>query len=392
MAFNSYASNLVPGDTNKRDDVFVRDVHTGRTERVSVSSSGRQADDRSFLSSISAYGRFVAFWSRATNLVPHDSNRCQEVDMLGHGCSDVFVHDRQTHRTTRASVTSNEGQANHASYGGSLSSDGRYVAFSSVASNLVPSDTNTTYPCRDSDDMHPMPCSDVFVRDRVAGTTRRVSISSMGSEADGSCGAGSLSGDGRYVAFACNASNLVQGDTNAKTDVFIHDLVTGETTSPSIQLTSDREGSSASIPTISADGRIVAYWFDRQTQEPANQDVIIFDRRSGENNRVPNPDEKTNAGSPQISSDGRSVCYSFLENPTRILVRDLLSGTTEAISVSSSGRAANGLSESCSTSGDGRYVAFTSSASNLVANDTNVRVDVFLRDRRGKETALVSLS
>src|SRR5207244_3637084 len=154
VAFDSDASNLVPGDTNDAPDVFVRDRVAGKTERISVSSSGAQGNDGSVSPSISADGRYVAFVSRSTNLVSGDTNAQY----------DVFVRDRLAGTTECVSVSTSGQLGNSASSGASMSADGRYVAFYSSSSNLVPGDTNGK--------------SDVFVRDRATGITERVSVSS----------------------------------------------------------------------------------------------------------------------------------------------------------------------------------------------------------------------
>jgi len=197
VAFFSHASNLVPGDTNGKADVFVHDRVTGQTTRVSVASDGTEGNGYSWFPSISADGRYVAFESIASNLVPGDTN----------GVSDVFVHDRLTGQTTRVSVASDGTQGHSASDHPSISADGRYVAFESFASNLVPGDTNGK--------------RDVFVHDRLTGQTARVSVASDGTQGNGDSIYPSISADGRYVAFVSGASNLVPGDANGNIDVFI---------------------------------------------------------------------------------------------------------------------------------------------------------------------------
>src|SRR5260221_527470 len=201
VAFESAASNLVPGDTNGKRDIFVPDRQTGTTVRVNVDSSGLQANQDSDAPSISADGRYVAFESLADNLVAGDSDVA----------SDVFVHDVLTGITERVSVSSGGVQGNDRSYLPSISADGRFVAFKSYASNLVAGDTNHFV--------------DVFVRDRLAGTTQRVSVPSSGAQASGDSGYNGLAiaGDGRTVAFASHAGNLVPDDTNFFTDAFVHD-------------------------------------------------------------------------------------------------------------------------------------------------------------------------
>ena len=184
VAFESDASNLVPGDTNGVPDTFVRDRLSGTTERVSVSTDGEQANDTStdYGTSISADGRYVAFYSYAINLVPGDTN----------GVPDVFVRDRLAGTTERVSVSTDGAQGDYPSFYPSISGDGRFVAFCSRAYNLVPGDTNGDY--------------DVFVHDRQARITSRVSVAAGGAQGHGSSGyfGLSISADGSFVAFASN--------------------------------------------------------------------------------------------------------------------------------------------------------------------------------------------
>lgn len=163
IAFPSYASNLVSGDTNGMIDIFVYDRQTSVTMRVSVDSNGSEANGNSseYYLDISAYGRYVAFQSDASNLVSEDTN----------GVADVFVHDRQTGETIRISVNSSGVQADQRSDNPTISSDGRYIAFNSNATNLVSGDTNGV--------------GDIFVHDRQTGGTIRISVSSSGGQADG---------------------------------------------------------------------------------------------------------------------------------------------------------------------------------------------------------------
>jgi Tol biopolymer transport system component len=203
VAFASEASNLVPGDTNQEQDIFVRDREAGTTELVSADSAGGQADFSSYSPSISADGRFVAFASYATNLVPGDTN----------GEEDVFVHDRQAGTTERVSVDAAGGQANGQSQVPTISADGRYVAFSSTASNLTAHDIGGE--------------EDVFVHDRQTGTTELASAGSAGNQGNGTSNQAVISADGHYVGFASAASNLVDGDTNGVDDIFVHALSNG---------------------------------------------------------------------------------------------------------------------------------------------------------------------
>ena len=415
VAFISAASNLVPDDTNGQSDVFVYDRQTGAIERVSVDSAGNQADGGTPYSgngpsvAISADGRYVAFGSRATNLVPNDTN----------GQDDVFVHDLQTGTTERVSVDSSGNQSNDVEYGPpavAISGDGRYVAFSSFKSDLVPNDTNGS-PC----------CSaDIFVHDRQTGTTERVSVDSSGNQADpGGLGGGASSGypaisaDGRYVAFYSVASNLVPNDTNGTADAFVHDRQTGATERVSVD-SAGNEGNDASGVTtaISADGRFVAFGSAASNLVPADTngqlDIFVHDLQTGTTERV-SVDSAGAEGNgesigPAISADGRFVAFgSWASNlvpgdtndscttggpdPSIInckdaFVHDRQTGTTELVSVDSAGNQGNNASPSLvsdieepAMSADGRYVAFSSQATNLVPGDTNDTLDVFVRDR-----------
>ena len=202
VVFHSFASNLVANDTNNVPDVFARDLATGVTERMSVSTAGVQGNQQSVASQVSANGRFVAFDSDASNLVPGDTN----------GRTDVFVHDRVNGTTERVSVASDGTQGNNRSGfldAPALSADGRYVAFTSGANNLVPLDGNNVV--------------DVMLHDRLTGSTIRVDMNPDGTEADGaSTLAASVSADGSVVVFASSATNLVADDTNFVQDVFAY--------------------------------------------------------------------------------------------------------------------------------------------------------------------------
>ena len=245
VAFSSAATNLVPGDTNRAVDVFVRDRLTHRTTRVSVRTGGTQGDSGnprwgSHMPAISADGRFVAFHSRIPDLVGMDADRVQ----------DVFVHDRRTRQTQRVSVSTGGAVGNGDSDYPHVSADGRFVAFTSRASNLVPGDTNGG--------------TDVFIHDRQAGTTARVSVGPDGREAVGGSFGGSLSADGRVVAFESPAGNLVPGDTNNVVDVFVRDRPARTTTRVSVrtgggQASGNVAGSGSYSRALSADGRVVAF-------------------------------------------------------------------------------------------------------------------------------------
>jgi len=376
VAFVSQAANLVPGDTNGTADVFVRDRRAATTTRVSVSSTGAQADKESYWPSISADGRHVAFSSEAANLVPGDTN----------GTADVFVRDRRAATTTRVSGSSTGAQGNGVSYGAAISADGRYVAFYSDAANLVPGDTNGA--------------TDVFVRDRRAGTTARVSVSSTATQANGRSYPAAISADGRYVAFVSQAANLVPGDTNGTADVFVRDRRAVTTTRVSVSSTGAQADKESYWPSISADGRHVTFYSDATNLVPGDTngtaDVFVRDRRAATTTRVSvsSTGAQGNGPSafPSISADGRYVAFdsgaaSLVPGDTNgaadVFVRDRRAGTTTRVSVSSTGAQGNGLSRFPAVSANGRYVVFGSLAANLVSGDTNGTADVFIRDRVG---------
>ena len=369
---------------------------TPSTSRVSVSSSGGQGDYSSFATGISARGRYVSFSSEATTLVKGDTN----------GKRDAFVHDRLTGETTRVSVSST-GAESHCSdpFGCSsaagITADGRYVAIVSDAPDLVPGDTNQA--------------SDVFIHDRRTGETTRVSISNGGSQGNGASGAAAISSDGRYVAFTSGASNLVAGDTNAAADVFIRDLRTDRT--QRVDVDSHRRqtnrGNDSWDPTLSAHGRYVAF-----TSSASNlvahdtnnlADVFVRNLRTGSTTRVSvssrgkqaaGDRSRNGSNAPSISANGRYVAFhSAASNLVRgdtnrvfdIFVHDRKTHQTRRVSVSNRGGQANAESFGPpSISPDGRYVAFGSLASNLVAGDANDTTDVFVYDRRTGRVTLAS--
>jgi Tol biopolymer transport system component len=393
VAFVSDATNLVPGDTNNWLDVFVHDRYTGETTLASVSSTGQQGIGHSYKPSISADGRFVAFVSEATNLVPNDTN----------DWDDVFVHDRQTGVTTLVSVSSTGQQGTGYSDGPSISADGQFVAFVSSATNLVPDDAKDWL--------------DVFVHDRQTGETALVSVSSKGEQANGGSAsfASSISADGRFVAFISVATNLVPDDTNNWDDVFVHDRQTEQTTLVSVSSTGQQGDSYIREFSLSADGRFVAFSSAATNLVPDNSDgrldVFVHDRQTEETTLAsvgvnsPNQRQQANGDSFEvsISADGRFVAFSSdatsqLPHDTNglmdVFVHDRQAGKTTLVSVSTADRRGNNVSYSSSISADGRVVAFVSEASNLVPDDTNDWLDVFVHDRSkpgGREKVVVFL-
>ncbi|MGE3841966.1 MAG: IPT/TIG domain-containing protein, partial [Vicinamibacterales bacterium] len=445
VAFSSLSADLVMGDTNGYSDVFVHDRVKNETRRVSVATGGGQGNNGSFRPAISADGRYVAFESRATNMVAGDTN----------GFSDMFVHDRVTGATTRVSVGAGGAQGNGGSEEAAISADGRYVAFESVASNLVSSDTNGVYdifvhdratgltvrvstasggiqgngpsqsPHLSADgqvvafrstatDLVPGDTNgyeDVFVHDRVSNTTIRASVTSAGAQVSGVNHQPKVSADGRYVAFVSYSKTLVPGDTNERADVFIHDRVLASTTRASVasggtQATAE----TTSGPALSADGRFVAFASDAPDlvarDSNATSDVFVHDTRMFQRRRISVATGGTQAtgghsGRLSVSANGLYVAFTsqatnLVEGDTNgafdVFVRDRASGTTTRVSVTSGGGQAAGDSYAAAVSADGRFVAFQSTAANLVSGDTNGVSDVFVHDRATGTISRVSVS
>ncbi|TMK42279.1 MAG: hypothetical protein E6G66_16405, partial [Actinobacteria bacterium] len=261
---------------------------------ISLALDGGEADGASFTPAISADGRYVAFASAASTLVSGDTN----------GTEDVFVYDRVTRSTERVSLSSAGEQGNGDSYGPAISVDGRYVAFTSSASNLTAGDDNSDL--------------DIFVRDRVAHTTVLASVGPHGTPGDGPSVAPSISGDGRLVAFESDADSLVPNDTNGTGDVFVHDIVTGVTR----RLSAGGNGMQTESPSfgaaISADGTSVAFESFSSRLVPGDTngalDVFVADVATGNISRVSlatdggQADERSY--SPSISADGRVVAFA----------------------------------------------------------------------------------
>jgi Tol biopolymer transport system component len=336
VVWHSFSADLVPGDDGLSFDVFVRDVRTGQTTRVSLDTSGGNPNASSVFGVISADGRYVAFASFATDIVTKaDTN----------GGSDVFLRDRQTNTTTALSVTPTGSIANGGSGAPSLTPDGRFVAFESNASNLVAGDGNGT--------------TDVFVRDLQTKKTTRVSVDATGGDSNGGSISSDINGDGRYVAFSSEATDLVPGGTTPfGRDVFVRDLKTATTILVSVDKFGGDGGNSLSFNFL---------------------------------------------GSGIISDDGRYVAFvsladNLVDNDTNgnfdVFVRDLQTATTRRESVDVLGRQTSGnpseLGERAAISGDGHYVVFDSVAADLVSNDGNFAEDVFIRDVQAPTVAAVA--
>ena len=416
VAFGSGASDLVANDDNGTGDVFVRDLQSGTTILVSVNSASTGAvhslalrfnslpsagspasasgNGLSLNPSISADGRYVVFESYATDLVP------------GFGSGqyvDLYVRDMQTGTTEPVNVDT--GPSDDLLLGYQLSADGRSVAFETASSALMQ--------------------DDIFVRDLAAHTTSLVSVSTDGhTRGNNSSTTPVISADGRFVAFYSEARDLIAGfvDGNdlAQGDVYIRDLRLGTTTLVSMNQDGTASGNNQSNPrAFSANGQFLA--FDSVASDLAaydangQDDLFVRDLVHGTTTLASVNLSGTGSGNgkvvfteadisalrpPLLSADGRFVVFEsqaddLVANDTNgtvdVFVRDLVGGTTTLVSVTKTGTASgNGSSSVGGISADGRFVTFTSDASDLVANDTNKTFDVFVRDLRAGTTTLLS--
>jgi len=378
VAFSSVAGNLVEGDGNAHADIFVHDRETGATERVSVGPAGLEGNGDSLGPSISGDGRLVAFRSLASNLVPGDTN----------GLSDIFVHDRQTGATVRINLGPGGIQANGSSSYASIASDGRYVAFESIANDLAPGDTDSFY--------------DVFRYDLQTGTLAQVSLDPPPGQTGffGDCFQPSISADGRFVSFGGLPNTLLP------VDVFLRDLQSATTEQVSLDPSGGDQDletgpvASTSVSSVSADGRYVAFislasdLVSGDTNDAL--DIFVRDRQAGITTRVSvdsggaqgNLDSWVTYSSRYLSGDGRFVVFEstaddLVSGDTNgladVFVHDRSNGATTRASVHSSGRQGNGFSQRPSISGDGLVVALESQAQNLVPGDVNGTHDAFVR-------------
>lgn len=368
VAFSAEATNLVPPDSNGlTNDVFVKDRHTGTTELVSAAIDGIQSNGYSDGAILSADGRYVAFYSYATNLVPGDTN----------GVADAFVKDRQTGVIERVSTNADGTQGNGDSGLAGMTPDGRFVVIISDASNLLAGDTNGT--------------TDIFVKDRQTGTVQRVNTAADGTQANnGSYLWAAISGDGRYVAFTTQASNLVPRDTNGAGDAFVKDLQTGAIERVSVAADGTQSNQDTWGIAINADGRYIAFNSDASNlvagYSTFTTRVYVKDRQTGAIETM----SFDLSSEPSLSADGRFV--AFTSRATNLVsgdtnaasdafVKDRQTGVVERVSTDAHGVQANDYSRTPTLSADGRYVVFYSPANNLVPDDSNIFYDLFVVDR-----------
>jgi len=371
ITFESDATNLVAGDTNGTQDIFLHDTQTGTTTRVSVDSVGTESNGGSIRPDISEDGRYIVFNSGATNLVVGDIN----------GADDIFLHDTQTGITTRVSVDSVGAEADDSHYDAVISDDGRYVAFESDSTNLVAGDTNGS--------------PDVFLHDTQTGITTRVSVDSVGAEGNGTSTDPDLSSDGRYVIFKSSATNLVAGDINGVNDIILHDTQTGTTTRVSVDSVGAEGNGSSDAGVISENGRYITFESDATNlvagDTNGTQDIFLHDTQTGTTTRVSVDSEGNESDGNEyhafMSGDGNRIVYT--SSSTNLVVGDtngvfdnflynVTTGATQRISINELGVAGNANSFFPVVTDDFEYIFFHSDAANLLDNDTNGVRDILV--------------
>ncbi|MEW2579727.1 TolB family protein [Streptomyces syringium] len=381
VVFSSGADNLIPGDARKGGP-FVKDLRTGRVERVSVAPDGTPADGSTWDAAVSGNGRYVVFSSNATNLVPGGNPT---------GSTEVYVRDRRTGRTDILIGDPKQGRVENSEP--SISADGRFVAFLSTRSDLVPGDTNDV--------------RDVFVKDRWRGTVKRVSVASDGTQGDGESISPVISANGSRVGFKSRASNLAPqagADEEAlarpRARVFYaHELRTGRTELAARSLTGSRVAVLTDIG-LSPDGRYALFLSSNSNIVAGDTnhraDAFATDLRTGVTRRLSVAADGSEAndmsyGHVAMSADNRyaffpSSATNLVPGDTNakedVFVRDLRTGAVERVNVASDGRQADEFSLNFSTDLAGRTAVFDSGADNLVPNDGNGGSDVFLRRLR----------
>jgi Tol biopolymer transport system component len=336
-------------------------------EQISVDVDGVPFTRASFSSAQSLDGRYVAFASGVESFDPRGSNQ-------------IFRKDRATDEVVLVSQTDAGQQFPGRNTSVSMSADGTKIAFARVT--------------RDQFDLNDI--SVVFVRDLVSNRTTMVSVATNGMESTGE--APEISSDGRYVAFSSTSPVLVAGDTNSRRDVFIRDLAALTTRRASVADSGGQVPQGADLASISGDGRHVAFrTFQNLTPDDRDSasDIYVRDMVGNRTTLASLPDNGQDVwNSVSLSDDGRFVAFLTASGPgqqQQAWVRDRASGGLTLISRrASTAQPSNNLAFDLSLSRDGQFVAFTSAASDLVAGDTNNRLDVFLAPASGGPAVLVS--
>lgn len=372
VVFTSWSDALSSDDSNGKKDIYVRDLVNGTTELISYDTGGAAGNNHSHNeASISDDGRYVVFESSATDLIASDTN----------SQSDIFLRDRDMDTTTRVSVSDSEAQANDYSEDPTISADGRYVVFTSYATNLTSFTVSTGH---------------IYVRDIVSGTTQLIAINSSGTDdANGASAQGTISDDGRYVAFQTSATDLGPTDTNGYLDIYVKDRLLNTYAIASMKNDGSQTSNTSYQPHLSGDGQIVTFHTDQALITADNNsdgDVYAYRLNTALNELVSTTSGGTigndNSVNARTSSDGRFVVFtssatnlvgSDSNAKDDVFVKNLQSGALDRVSTSTGGTQGNNTSHTSTISNDGSVVSFNSQATNLVASDTNgAYADVFI--------------
>jgi len=381
-------SRLVAEDTNRVQDVYVKDMLTGEVKLCSRNSNGVVGNRFSGMAQISADGSVVAFMSTATNLIPNNPE----------GLWYFYVHDLASRETALVSVNSQGERDNRGANCNCMvykfpcvSTDGRYVAFHSIGSNLVENDNNETF--------------DIFRHDRLTGQTVRVTVSHDGGDPDGFSFIRNMSPDGRFIVYQSTATNLVPDDSNQTRDIFIRDMDLELTERCSIAHDGSEANDASDSPDVTPDGRYVAFasLATNLVIPDTNDDWDVFlrDRLLQTTERISIKTDGSQPNGygrhPSISEDGRWITFhsdatnhlaGMPVRERRVMLRDRLTRETVYVAIGLDGPA-NERSLDGFISDDGKWVVFDSYASNLVPEDNNGARDIFRLERFGDHLELL---
>lgn len=374
LVFSSDASNLIDSDSNNASDIFLLNRDTGLVRRLSQAIDGSDANGGSFLPEISSDGQYVVWHSSASNLVENDSN----------GVSDVFLYSLADQSIELISKNTTGAPGDSGSMSASVSDRGRFVVYESNASNLVSGDTNIT--------------SDIFLYARESGVTSRISVDSDGNagQSRGSQSANAaISADGRWVVFDSFAP-LVSGDVNNRNDVFLRDLIANTTIRLSVSADGGDANGGSRNPAIDAVGSVVVFESDASNlvdgDDNGSTDIFLLTLPGGGTelisrsaDGIPGDDASV---APQLDSTGAAVIFSSFaanlsvedSNEAQDVFRySRAEGTLDVVSDRIDGEAANGASRSAALANNGQMAVFLSDANNLADDDENSAADVFIR-------------
>lgn len=386
VVFGSTATNLITSDTNNVSDIFMKDTSTNNISRISTDSSGNQANGGSWGPKISGNGKYIVYYSNATNLVSGDTN----------GYTDIFRYSVSSGVTELVSTSSAGVQANQQSFAPDIDSEGRFVVFTTQSTNLDITDTNSSY--------------DIVLKDMSSGTATYVSQSDAGVLSNGNSTSARISCDGRYILFTSGGSNLVASDSNGYDDVFLTDMLSTRT------VTNITQGGNnwSNGADISCDGKYILYTSNATNQISGDTngvaDAFRYEKSTGSKVRV---SVKENGADPlqystgvALSADGKLAIFktsggSFFTNTTvdhslsyyqdDYLVRDMSQSTSRVIAVKSDLTApVHGVSGNAAFSGSNRIV-YDSKGESLASDDNGAYVDSFIVDIGPANTCIVQL-